>query len=329
MECGSGSLPAEADVKGRLSGENSVLSGRAFCDKIGWKGRPILLQTEDNISVLDKVLSNYSSLFEAEKKVADFVLDHSTEVIDMTVAEVANDCSVSEATVIRFCKRCGCQGFHRLKLDLARESDTHGIKKDIPNELHANDIGSSIRNILANKQEELQETLAGIDPSQCDRVLNLLQGARTVVFSAVGNTIPIALDGAYKFNELGITSFTSSVWENMLAMLRTLPSDAVMIALSASGESKHLLYMVDCAVERKIPIIAVTNHIHSSLAKKSTYVLRSVSRERMFFRNHSFLSTRLSMMAVVEILYFLLCSRKEDSFHCIDVHEQSIADEKM
>lgn len=59
------------------------------------------MQKSDHISVLDKILSNYSSLFEAEKKVADFVLDHSDAVIDMTVAEVANECSVSEATIIR------------------------------------------------------------------------------------------------------------------------------------------------------------------------------------------------------------------------------------
>ena len=287
------------------------------------------MQESENISVLDKILSSYASLFEAEKKVADFVLDHSAAVIDMTVAEVAGECGVSEATIIRFCKRCGCQGFHRLKLDLARESAAHGVEKEPSNELHADDIGGSIRSILANKQEELQETLAGIDLEMCGEILDLLQRARVVVFSAVGNTIPIALDGAYKFNELGITAFTSSVWENMLASVRTLSSDDVMIALSASGESKHLLYMVDCAAARQIPIIAITNHVHSSLAKKSTYVLRSISRERMFFRNNSFLSTRLSMMAVVEILYFLLCSRKADSFHYIDAHEQSIADEKV
>lgn len=287
------------------------------------------VEKENALSVLDKILSSYAECYDAEKKVADFVLDHPAQVIDMTVAELAGQCGVSEATIIRFCKRCGCKGFHRLKLDLARETAVSNLPDSAANELRADDLRSSIQKILQNKQEELQETLQGIDAETCRNVLDLLQQARMVVFAAVGNTIPIALDSVYKFNELGITAITSTIWEHLSVTVRTLTPQDVVVVLSASGESKHVLDIANYAVERDIPVVAITNHMDSTLAKMSRYVLRTVSREKLFFRNHSVLSTRLSMMAVVEMLYFLLCSRKADSFHYIDAHEESIADEKI
>lgn len=287
------------------------------------------MEKGSSLSVLDKILSNYAECYDAEKKVADFVLDHPAQVIDMTVAELAGQCRVSEATIIRFCKRCGCKGFHRLKLDLARETAVSNLPDPAANELRADDLGASVQKILQNKQEELQETLQGIDTETCRAVLDLLQQARMVVFAAVGNTIPIALDSVYKFNELGITAITSTIWEHLSVTVRTLTPQDVVVVLSASGESKHVLDIAHYAVERDIPVVAITNHADSTLAKMSRHVLRTVSREKLFFRNHSVLSTRLSMMAVVEMLYFLLCSRKTDSFHYIDAHEESIADEKI
>ncbi|MDD6383379.1 MurR/RpiR family transcriptional regulator [Mitsuokella sp.] len=287
------------------------------------------MEKGSSLSVLDKILSNYAECYDAEKKVADFVLDHPAQVIDMTVAELAGQCGVSEATIIRFCKRCGCKGFHRLKLDLARETAVSNLPDPAANELRADDLGASVQKILQNKQEELQETLQGIDTETCRAVLDLLQQARMVVFAAVGNTIPIALDSVYKFNELGITAITSTIWEHLSVTVRTLTPQDVVVVLSASGESKHVLDIAHYAVERDIPVVAITNHTDSTLAKMSRHVLRTVSREKLFFRNHSVLSTRLSMMAVVEMLYFLLCSRKTDSFHYIDAHEESIADEKI
>ena len=39
----------------------------------------------------------------------------------MTVAELARASKTSDATVSRFCRRCGFKGFHHLKMSLARE----------------------------------------------------------------------------------------------------------------------------------------------------------------------------------------------------------------
>jgi DNA-binding MurR/RpiR family transcriptional regulator len=79
------------------------------------------LYMQENISVSGVLCSSYDSFFEAEKKIADYILAHKSEMIDMTVAELALASGTSDATVSRFCRRCGFNGFHHLKINLAKE----------------------------------------------------------------------------------------------------------------------------------------------------------------------------------------------------------------
>lgn len=278
--------------------------------------------------MIDQIFSSYEELFEAEKRVADYVIANAEAVIDMTVSELAEACEASKATVVRFCKKCGCKGFHHLKIKMARES-VENLDEKVSNHIDIADMEQSIVNILANKYDELRQTLLNIDTVELGEILSCIQNARLVLFAAVGNTIPIALDGAYKFNELGITSLSSTVWESQLAAIHTITSEDVVIAISASGESKNLLLIADAANERGATVISITNHARSALALKSKHHVHTVSRERLFFQDFSFTSTRLAAMAVIETIYFLLASSKTDSHKYISAHEQSIAEDKI
>ena len=58
-------------------------------------------------SVLGVICSFYDSFFEAEKKIADYIMEHKAQAVDMTVGELARASGTSDATVSRFCRRCG------------------------------------------------------------------------------------------------------------------------------------------------------------------------------------------------------------------------------
>ena len=187
----------------------------------------------------------------------------------------------------------------------------------------------SLRNIFASKQEELRQTLAEIDPAVFRSVVERIRAARFIFCAAMGNTIPVAMDAAYKFNELGLTAISAPVWENMLAMMHTVTPDDVLLAISASGETKDLMRIVSAARGRGAYIVLVTNQVHSSIARVSDRVLHAVSQERMFFRTFSFSSTRLSMTAVIEAVYYMLLSVKRDSSALVDTHEQRLSEQKL
>lgn len=64
-----------------------------------------------DILVRDQIFSTYDSLYDAEKKVADYLISHPSEAIEMSVSELASHCDASQATIIRFVRRSDVRDF--------------------------------------------------------------------------------------------------------------------------------------------------------------------------------------------------------------------------
>jgi RpiR family carbohydrate utilization transcriptional regulator len=281
-------------------------------------------------TVRNQIFSAYDSLFDAEKKVADYLMNHQEKAIEMSVSELAAACEASQATIVRFCKKIGCNGYHHLKIKMAkemREQDDH----EFSNEISIDNIEQSLKNIMASKMEELKETLSSIDGKMLREIIDLILNANVVEFTAMGNTIPVALDGSYKFNQLGIPAVSSTIWETQEAYARTMRKGDVMIAISASGASRHLLNMANIAKEY------ATKRYRSNLInwgmlpfifeEASHYTIVTATREQVFHDQVSF--TRMAAMAVIDSLFLLLFSTKWDSFKNLSEHEQSVAEDKI
>ena len=56
-----------------------------------------------------------SSLNETEVHIYNYVLNNKEKVLDESIRELAHDAHVSTATIVRFCKKLGCEGFLELK----------------------------------------------------------------------------------------------------------------------------------------------------------------------------------------------------------------------
>lgn len=277
--------------------------------------------------VTDILFSMYDEFFDAEKKIADYILSNKEKVVDMTVAELAKESKTSDATVSRFCKKCNLKGFHHLKITLAKELSDK--KTDIVKscDINSKNIASSLENILANKIEELTQTIRMIDEFTLNKVLEIFKTAGCVQFAAVGNTLPVALDGSYKFNQLGIKSVAISIWETQLGYTLNVDKTDVIVIISNSGASKHLVSLAQVAKERGATIIGITNSENSSIAKLSDYHIITATRERLFMDEYCF--SRISAMTVIEVFYLLLTSSSEKSATFIRKHEELIAEDKI
>lgn len=281
-----------------------------------------------NKSVIDIIFAEYNNFYEAEKKIADYIVNNTQRVIDMTISELAESAGASDATVTRFCKKCHMKGFHHLKITLARElveSKKDDVK--ISGDVSESNIKESLSNILANKVEELKQTVSMIDEKELSEILNLIRNARNVQFAAVGNTIPVALDGCYKFNQIGIPSVTNPIWETQIAYTFNLSKGDVVIIISNSGSSKRLIDVIEAAKAKEAYIVSITNSNNSPIAKISDYHIKTATREKLFLEEYYF--SRISAMTVIEILYLFLTVGKPDVYKNLSKHEQSIADSKI
>lgn len=281
---------------------------------------------EEAKSVIGVICSSYDSFFDSEKKIANCIMERKREVVDMTVAELAQASGASDASVSRFCRRCGFKGFHQLKMTLARELSEES-QASVGNDISRRDIGQSLQNILANKTEEIRQTVAMMDPENLDRILDIIQKARMVQLVAVGNTIPVALDAAFKFNQLGIPAATGTILETQTAYAFNLGKKDVIIAISNSGVSRRLIRILEGASGNGVTVISITNNPESPVAKLSDYNITTATREKLL--REDFLFSRVPATMVIEILYLLLSVSIRGAEENVRRHETAIMEDKQ
>lgn len=282
---------------------------------------------EKRQSVMDTIHILYDSFFEQEKKIANYMIQNHTKVINQTIGELAEACGTSVATVSRFCRKCGVDGFHQLKIMLAKEIADNSTDLPVSNHISRTQIGQSLQNILANKIDEIRQTISLMDEKQLNRILDYIKSARIVQFVAVGNTIPVALDGAFKFNEIGIKAMAGTIWETQLAFSLSLGRDDVMIAISNSGESRQVVKMVQEAKQNNVVTVGITNNPNSTVGQCVDYHIQTATREKLFLNEICF--SRVSAMTVIEVLYLFLTVGQERSYDRVSKCESLIADEKL
>ena len=278
-------------------------------------------------TIMDTICSSYDSFFESEKKIAKYMINHYDKVVDMTVGELAQASGSSEASVSRFCRKIGAKGFHHLKISIAKEMvDAHLTDTNLSNRISAREMEQSLQNILANKTEELKQTVSMMDPAVLDAVLTRVNQARIVQFVAAGNTIPVALDGAFKLNQIGILAVAQTIWEAQVGFTYNLGKEEVVIAISNSGESREVVMTIEAAKEKGATVVAITNNEQSSVAKRCDFHITTATREKVFLDGYCF--SRVSATLVVEILYLFLTSMRPDAYASIARHENAIAGDK-
>lgn len=279
-------------------------------------------------SVLDTICASLDTFFESERKIGTYIIQHTAKVVDMTVGELAQACGVSDASVSSFCKKIDMKGFHHLKITLAKEISERGKEEEeVSNHISVNDIGQSLKNILANKVMEITQTVSMMDIKQLHEILDKLNTAKTVQFFAVGNTIPVAIDGAFKLNQIGVPAVSGTIWETQIGYTYNMTADDVVIAISNSGESTAVLRALEAARSAGATTISITNSEKSSAAQLSDYHITTATREKLFLDGYCF--SRVSATTMIEILYLFLTSMRKNAYKSVVRHEQAIAFTKL
>lgn len=282
---------------------------------------------EKKQSIMDTIMILYDTFYEQEKKIATYIMQHHKEVVNMTIGELAEVCGTSVATISRFCRKCNVDGFHHLKIGLAKEIVESDMNMPVSNTISQDEIGQSLQNILANKIEELKQTISYIDEQTLGTVLNAIRHAGIVQLVAVGNTIPVALDGAFKLSQIGIRAVSGTIWETQMSFVLSLKPGDVLIAISNSGESVHVVKMVEEAKKKGAVTVGITNNPKSTVGRNVDYHFQTSTREKLFMNEFCF--SRVSAMTLMEIFYLFLTVGNEKSYEEVRARENLIADEKV
>ncbi|PST96289.1 MurR/RpiR family transcriptional regulator [Photobacterium iliopiscarium] len=257
--------------------------------------------------ILDTLGSLRDSLTPSARRIADYVLVQPQRVTELSIAELAQQATVGEASIIRFCRALNFKGFQDLKMKLAIEVATpHDTEKHmLDTELTADDDAEHIgRKLQQTINNVLGETLNLLDFSKLEAVAHALQQQKRIYFFGVGSSGITAEDAKNKLMRIGfdVDALTNNHFMYMKAAL--LNRDDVAIGISHSGTSKETIKALALAKECGATTVALTHNPLSPLAELSDYVLINGNRQGQLQGDS--IGTKITQLFVLDMLYTLL-----------------------
>ncbi|KRL05100.1 MurR/RpiR family transcriptional regulator [Liquorilactobacillus oeni] len=279
---------------------------------------------ENNENIIDSLYGNINNMTQSDQKIAQVILQNPAVIVNYTISELAVEAKVSEASVSRFCKNLSLAGFHQLKIALARvASNETSYYKDVD----FDDLQNSLENIKDNKIAEITSTLANFSTSSIKRALRMIEKARVLQVSAVGNTFPVAADAAYRFNQLGVLTICAESWQTAIAQTLNLKTADVLLVISNSGESRVLLKQIAAAHQNGLKVLALTNRPDSPIALEADLHLTTAVRQKVLQSEYYF--SRIAAMTAIEAIFLLLLAKDKKRLGKVTQHEKLISDEKV
>lgn len=242
------------------------------------------------VKYIGMIESCYPSLSKAERKVADYVMLEKGNIIYETLLEISKKINVGEATILRFVKKVGFNGFQDLKLQIAKED------KPVNASYHENYIDS----IAANMIKTIENTKTVLDINNLNTSIRLINDSKRIFFFGVGASGLAAGEAQIRFLRMGKVgmAITDSRFQIMYSSL--IGEDDVIIALSLSGETKEIIETIKIAKARKIKVIALTNHALSPLAQLADCLLLTAGKESLL--DGGSLVSKISQLYVIDLL---------------------------
>ena len=246
-----------------------------------------------------------------EAAVASYILQDPKKITDMSISELSNACSVSAATVVRFCKSIGCKGFKDLCVQLSLDIKTGQHTVLEYSEISPGAATDAIINAVKdNAVNSINNTLNILDRTTIETVVDYICDATRVDFYGAGASGLLALDAQHKFIRIGKYSITSEALSVQFVSAASLKPGDIAIFISYSGETQDTIDVAKIAKNTGATTVSITRFGKNTLAELTDYSLHIVSNEG-FVRSGA-MSSRICMLTLIDIIFSLTVSRTYD-----------------
>lgn len=265
--------------------------------KPGGRSRPAGHAPVDN--ALARIRATQATLAPGARRIADFVLQHPDEVLQMSVTELSEATQASEGSVINFCQRLGLSGFQQLKLSLAQEivRPVQFIHEDLE---PGDDADIVCRKIFHSGIQALRDTLSVLDPRALARAVEVLRGARRIEIYGIGSSAPIAEDAHYRMLRIGLDA--KAVTDSHIQAISASQTDpgVAVLTISHSGATHETVMSTKLAKAAGAQTVVITNYARSPIQAHADVVLFTMARETRF-RTEA-MTSRIAQLCVLDAL---------------------------
>lgn len=251
------------------------------------------------MAIADLVKVNYSKLNENDISIWNYIEKHREECSSCTIEELAKNCNVSRTTILRFAKKLSMEGFSELKIHLKMEQGNAGIRTD--------------KNMLKRVCTDYRKKIDEMERADFSDICKLIYEARRVFVygsGAVQYCVAKEFKRAFLSAKICVNQIEGSEAEQELIADIAEPEDLVII-VSLSGESNHVVNFAKLLNMKGIPLISMTKMKNNTLAQMSTESIYINTSNVATAQIENYETTTLFFMAVELLLIKYLIYQEE------------------
>jgi DNA-binding MurR/RpiR family transcriptional regulator len=268
--------------------------------------------------VLLRVRARLPEFTGALQRVAEQVLSDPAGAARATIVELAERSGTSPATVTRFCRALGFEGYADLRLGIASETGraarSAGWSVDIGREIQPTDpMERVLHQIIAADTRALADTAALLDLRALERAAEAMAASSRIDLYGIGGSGLVGAEMQLCLHRIGLAAWSWSDLHSGLASAALLTPGDVAIGVSHSGQTRETIEVLAEAGSAGATTVALTGFPRSPLAEVADIVLVHAMQATTF--RPDALSGRHPQLVVLDLLYIAVAQRTHDRSH--------------
>lgn len=277
-------------------------------------------------NIMLRIKTLYNDMGRGEKKIADWILEKQSEIIGLSISELAEKCGCGEATIVRFARRLGLVGYQELKISIAQE--TANATPIVNQSITKNDTCFEIFSKLMNDiYSALEHTKKVLNNDNLETAAKKIVNARRIAIYGLGNSAAVVIDAQHKLLRAGLDA--SAYCDNHMQAIAAshLSSADVAIGISHSGSSRDVVEALKLSKDSGAATICITNFGKSPIIKHSDIALFTASEETK--HNILGMNSRISQLAIIDSIYtYIILQKNQEAIKAVQNTERALQSKK-
>ena len=244
-------------------------------------------------------------LTKSGRTVAEYLVQHAAEAQYLSISSLAKECCVAEATVFRFCRALGFEGYHEMRIALAQANAT-GVLVNQQAPSPDADTTTLCEHASALFMTAINGTQNALSAEAVDEAVHLMQEARQVFCLGQGGSMLLANDICARFASLSTKFRTAGDSHLQLLTASLMGPEDVVLFVSYSGATRDMMETLRVVKETGAKVILITHYEDSPGAKLADIVLLCGAQESPLDSGSIPIKVAVLYVAEVLVLRFLL-----------------------
>lgn len=232
-----------------------------------------------DLTVEERISQVLPTLTAKQRRLARYMLDNEIELAFASAEDVGRQAGVDAATVVRFSRMLGYEGYADLR-DVVRRSVPQFLTavERVTQRMSAGNSDDILQAVFAEDIRNLEKTARMNDPDTLAQAVELLRAAPRVICIGHGISVFVADHLAHQLALIGVSVQrpSRSIVDGAIELTSLTDKDAVVV-VSVWRYLKHTLLLAEAAQDRGATVVALTDSKAAPIALHADITLTAAT----------------------------------------------------